>query len=202
MRRSSSSANAAGAAWIALALGSCGAPQRAAPPAPEQVPAGDLAPAVPPTTDNGDRGETGQLARVVLGGRRQRVTDLFFRYVHAVASRDLASVAPLFDATVFNLADASESWTREQIIAQHERLFGIADTTSLLEAIPRMRPTIESAADLRHVGRPLPSGMRADDWLIESPLQVPPTIPLPHRYLVRFIGDSPVIVGALQRGMR
>jgi hypothetical protein len=37
--------------------------------------------------------------------------------------------------------------------------------------------------------------MRADDWYVEAPRQIPPGLPLPRELVIRWVGDSPVIAG-------
>lgn len=162
------------------------------------APVGELPAAVPTGGEATDHAQTGSVARVVLGARRERVAELYQQYVRALASRDLDALRLLFDDPVLDI-EGGDSRTRESMLRHLEAFVNQNDPAQFVQALNATRPAVRSVADLRRLGRSLPAAMRADDWLVEGPgrqfAAMPMSIPLPRALLVRWVGDAPLIVG-------
>lgn len=186
-----------------LLIGGCAAgpnagraPRRAVPP----VEVGELPAAAPVKGPPSDRGQTGRAMRVVLGARRERVAELFRSYLRALGTRDPEALARLFDEVVVDL-DGTAVTARADVLSAHERLMAQGDLSALLTVADTVTVSVRSTANFRAnvaTERP-PAAMRPGDWIIDTPAGlghgVLMGLSLPRRFLVRWNGSEPVIVG-------
>lgn len=205
---------ATSALWRATGVGSvllamsCSAPQSRTPAArtgsaaPSSVPSpstgvlvGDLPAAVPVGAESSDRGQTGTLARVVLGARRERVAEIYQRYLRALAARDSEGLRVLFDRVVLLDLEGTEFRPREDVVHSIEAMSLRVDVNQLAAQLAALRPTVRSSGDLRRAARVPPRAMLSEDWLIDGPARPSgPMALVPRAMLIRWFGDEPLIV--------
>ena len=163
---------------------------------------GDLPAAVPVSAETSDRAQTGSLARVVLGARRERVTEIHQRYLRALAARDAEGLRVLFDRVVLLDLEGNEFRPREDVVHSIEAMSLRVDVTQLGAQLATLRPIVRSAGDLRRAGRVAPRAMQQEDWLIDGPARpMGPLMLVPRAMLIRWVADEPVIV-AISLGAR
>lgn len=164
-----------------------------------KIPVGELPTALPANAEPTDHAPTGTTARVVLGARRQQVRDLYERYIQALVDRDTEVLREQFDPTVIDL-ERGRIRSREEVVAEHERIIAQLDASQLLSATRGARVLVRSAAQLLRSRDPLPATLRSvlrpGDWLIDRPAAERAVVPsLPRRLLVRWVANAPRIVG-------
>jgi hypothetical protein len=167
--------------------------------------AGDDLPAALPWNAPTDRGHTGAPMRAARSARRERVTELFRRYIDSLVERDESRLRAVFDDPIVDL-DGSDTQSREAALRYLSQWASQSDP-SQLAAVSAIEPVVRSVAELRRAGRTPPTVMRPDDWLVETFPRPAGAFslggPLPRALLVRWVGDEPLVVGiAMPRQLR
>jgi hypothetical protein len=192
------------AAAVGIASGCASAQNATVRSQGESVPAGDLPAGVPGATSATSRGETGVLSRVVLGARRERVVDLYRQYLRAVMARDLEAMRPLFHEYVQVQLHRGEPSieSRENVLRAHENMFSDRDLPTLEHAANNVVSLVHSAQEAQ---RSPPMGfagmsLNREEWVLTGPAMGSSRgrsmveQHVPRFFIVRWEGDSPVIV--------